>query len=332
MPNILLLGAKGYIGTPLAQSLLRSGTHHVYGVVRRPEVAKSLLADEVTPVVGSVEDTKFLKSAIAQHDIDVVVNCTSAHQVAAATLNAVIEAGKERAETLRSQTPPAIGPKLGYIYTSGSSIYGSPSKRVSDRSPVGNALARGQPGTLTKEAKVIETEQLVLAARDVLDVAVVRPHVIYGRSSWALGSWFGPLLDAKKKKDGAAVAIPAEEDSLVGVVHVDDVVSGFHAIVDRIEGRLGTWPVFDLFSETLPLPSVIDAAKEAAGVDAKVEYVGTKGDPFLELLSMRSRSDASRARTVLGWVPRRVEFLLNVESYFCAFEAHLEGKEVRMSL
>lgn len=333
MPNILLLGAGGYIAAPLALALLRSGNHHVYGLVRLQEVAKSLLANEITPVIGSVIDSELLKSTINEFDIDVVINCTSAHHDFAEVLNAVIDAGRKRTLALKSQNPPAIGPKLGYIHTSGCGVYGSPSKLVSDRSPVGNALAKGEPGTLVKDGKVVENEQLVLAAADVLDVAVVRPHVIYGRSSWVLGSWFGPLLNAKTAEwNMNSVQIPADKDALVGLVHIDDVVAGFHEVVDRIEGRLGTWPVFDLLGETLPLSSIMEAAKEAVGVKAEIEYVGAQGQPFLELLSKKMKSEASRAKTVLGWYPRKIEFLLNIEIYLKAWEAAQDGKGVRASL
>lgn len=101
--QISSLGATDYIAAPLAPSLLRTGTHYVYGVVRRPEAAKSLLPNEVTPVIGSVSDIDFLKAAITEHDIDVIINCTSAHDVSADILNAIVAAGKERSEALRCQ-------------------------------------------------------------------------------------------------------------------------------------------------------------------------------------------------------------------------------------
>ena len=333
MPNILLLGATGYIATPVALSLVRSGNHHVYGLVRRQEAAKALLANEITPIIGSASDLGLLKSSISKYSIDVVVNCTSAHSSFADILNAIVEAGKDRTDALKSQDPPAIGPKLGYVHTSGSGVYGDSKERVNDRSPVGNALAKGKIGMLAKMGKVPENEQLVLAARDVLDVAVVRPHLVYGRSSWALGGWFGPLFKAKTKEgDGSPVEINAEKDSVVGLVHVDDVASGFHAIIDRIEGRLGTWPVFDLLGETLPLADIVEAAREAMGVKSGVEYVGHKGEPFAELLSVKSKSEASRAKTVLGWYPQKMDFLLDMETYVNAWEAAQDGKEIRISL
>ena len=333
MPNVLLLGANGYIGFPLALSLVRSGVHHVYGVARQAEAARGLLANEIHPVIGSVsEDNIFLKSAIAEHDIDIVVNCTSAHHAEAKILATIIEASKEREEALKSQDPPALSPKLGYICTTGSSVYGSPSKRTNDRAPVGSALAKGTPVAIIRDGKIAQHEQLVLAASDVLDVAVIRPHIIYGRSSWAIGSWFKPVLDARDRKDGAAVQILAKKDTFPGVIHIDDVVSGYHAVIDAIEGRLGTWPVFEFVAEALPLASIVDAAKEAVGVEAETEFVGTQGQGLLDIIGGRMNSEASRAKTILGWTPKRMDFLLNIGMYLRAFEAHQEGKDIRTSV
>ena len=331
MPNVLLLGATGYIATPLAQSLLRSGNHHVFGLARRQEAAKALVINEITTIIGSASDLGLIKSSIDKYSIDVVVNCTSAHSDFAKILGAVVEAGKERAEALKAQNPPAVGPKLGYLHTSGSGVYGHPSERVSDRSPVGNALAKGPVGALVKGAKVIENEQLVLAARDVLDVAIVRPHLIYGRTSWTLGPFLGPLYKAQLSS-ASTVEVKSHKDSVLGIIHVDDVAAGMHAIIDRIEGRLGTWPVFELLGETLPVVDIMEVAREAMGVKAPVEYVGHQGDPFAEMLAGKMKTEASRAKTTLGWYPLKVDFLLNMETYVKAWEADQEGKEIRTTL
>ena len=334
MPNILLLGVTGYIGGPLALSLIRAGTHHVFGVARKAEAATSLAASEITPIIGQISDPAFLKSAITEYDIDVVINVSSAHMSSEVILNAIIEAGKERAAILKAQELPVVGPKLGYIYTSGSGIYGSPTQRRSDRSILTGKLAKSEPAALAKLGKIVENEQLVLQAREVLDVGIVRPHLVYGRSSWALGGWFGPLVEAKNKggDQSAVFEVQGYEDAIEGFVHVDDVVAGMHAVVDQIEGRLGTWPIFDLVGETLRARDVIQAGREALGIKAEPKYVGPQGNPFLELLNGKTISEASRARTVLGWTPKRTEFLLNIGTYLRAFEAALDGKSAKVTL
>jgi nucleoside-diphosphate-sugar epimerase len=117
------------------------------------------------------------------------------------------------------------------------------------------------------------------------------------------------------------VQVPVDRTACPGVVHVDDVAAGFHAAIDRIDGRLGSWPVFDLITETVSVVEVLGNVKTALGVDAPLEYTGTHGNPFLEALSLVSKSDASRAKTVLGWNPKRIEFLLNLPIYLKAWQA-----------
>lgn len=54
---------------------------------------------------------------------------------------------------------------------------------------------------------------------------------------------------------------------------------------------------------------------------ARVDFVGTGGSPVLKDLGLRCNGDAARARTVLGWYPKRNEFLLNSGRYYSAWEA-----------
>jgi len=72
MVNVLVVGATGYIGRNLSQSLVRSGNHRVYGLARTEEKAKELVAEEVIPVRGSISDNAVLEEAIENFRISVV--------------------------------------------------------------------------------------------------------------------------------------------------------------------------------------------------------------------------------------------------------------------
>lgn len=322
MPNVLILGGSGYLGLSLGQSLLRSGNYTVWGLVRSADKAKLLTANEITPIVGDVTDASTLTKTIDSASIDIVVDATSAYEQAATILKAVISAAKIRLDALAEEK--AIGPKLGFVYTSGSWVHGSPVGRVSDLSPVGNRLAKGTPSTAVGWRP--GHEQAILAARDTLDVAILRPPAIYGRSSWVWGTWWGAVLAAKKSGSSDAIQVPADRKARIGTIHIDDVVSAFHAAIDRLDGRLGSWPVFDLLGETISAVEIMEAAKAALGVKAPLEYAGTMGNPFLEALSSVTNCDASRARTGLGWEAKRKEFLLNLPLYIKAWETAQEDK------
>ncbi|KAL2838072.1 hypothetical protein BJX68DRAFT_249338 [Aspergillus pseudodeflectus] len=318
MPNVLVLGGSGYIGLALSKSLVASGNYTVWGSARSPEKAKLLAQNEITPVESDVTNAETLRTIIIENDINIVVDTTSAYEQAAQILQGVTDAAKARRDALAKEQ--FIGPKLGFVYCSGMWIHGSPSARVSDLSPVGTTISKGKSATATAWRPA--HEQAILAARDVLDVAILRPATIYGRGSWVWSTWWEPVLKAKQNGNNSdAIQIPADDKARSPTIHVDDVASGFHAAIDRIDGRLGAWPVFNLITETIGVQEITEAVKGALGVTAPVEYTGTHGNVFLEALSLVSKTEASRARTVLGWEPRRTEFLLNIPVYLRAWEA-----------
>jgi nucleoside-diphosphate-sugar epimerase len=317
MPNVFILGGSGYVGLAIAKSLLAAGTYTVWGTARTPEKAKLLLQNEIHPVEEDITNPAKLAAIIAEHSIDIVVDSTSAYEQATQILQGVVDAATTHRNTLKKEN--IVGPKLGYVYCSGSWVHGSPASRVSDLSPVGSAQSKDKPATAVAWRPA--HEQAILASRDVLDVAILRPCAMYGRTSWVWGTWWGGLLAAKKSGSQETIQVPADITARTGTLHVDDAAAAFHAAIDRLDGRLGAWPVFDLVSETIGVQEIMQAAKEALGVKAKLEYAGTHGNPFLEALSLVSKSDASRARTVLGWEPRRKEFILNLPVYLKAWEA-----------
>jgi nucleoside-diphosphate-sugar epimerase len=118
MPKILTIGATGYIGQALALSLLRSGNHTIYGIARSQSKAQDLAKLEVIPVLcpDLVTDPQPCFSAITTHNISTVILC-GADSAAKAVLDIVVTAGKQRLEAY--QKTNIIGPKLGFIYTSG---------------------------------------------------------------------------------------------------------------------------------------------------------------------------------------------------------------------
>jgi len=315
MPNVLVLGGSGYMGLAVGQALLRSGNYTVFGTARSAEKVKLLRLNEITPVEVDITSPEALSSAIESHYIDTVIDTTSAYGEAAKILEGVTKAANSKLAAFSAVK--SVGPKLGFVYASGSWVHGSPSRRVSDLTPVGNDLAPGKAATAVGWRPA--HEQAVLASRDVLDVAIIRPSLTWGRSSWAW-AFFGPLIGASADST-EAIQIPTNAAARTTLVHVDDLAEAFVNAADRIDGRLGSWPVFDIFSQQLPVPDIIEAAKKALGLKAPVEYAGTMGNAFLEALAEVNNSENSRARSVLGWQPRRTDFIGDMPAVIEAFKA-----------
>lgn len=317
MPNVLILGGTGYLGLALAQSLLRSGTHTVWGTARSAEKAKLLLSNEIAPVEVDITNPDELSKVILDNSINVVVDASSAYEKPGKILEGVIQAATAREKALVKDN--IVGPKLGFVYCSGAWIHGSQKTRINDLLPPASSFSQDKPATAVAWRPA--HEQAILAARDKLNVAIMRPHSIYGRGSWVWSTWWSGLAEAAKSGSTEPVKIPADREARSGTVHVDDVASGFHAAIDRIDGQLGSWPVFDLVTESISVVEITENAREALGAKAPLEYIGTQGNVFFEALGLVSKSDASRAKTVLGWTPRRTEFLLNIPVYVKAWQA-----------
>ena len=317
MPTVLILGATGYFGLPLAKSLLRSGDYTVYGLARSPAKAKTLVQNEIIPLIGDVSDPSSFTHLISSAPIDVVIDTTSAYEGAGALFDVIKAASKSRITTLTNDG--SSGPKLGFVYVSGTWVHGNQDTPTSDTIPPGTSLAKGKPATAAGWRPA--HEQAILASRDVLDVAIVRPSQMYGGTSWIFGTHFGPLFAAAKSGSSDPIAIPADSTARPNVVHVDDVVSGVHAVTDRIHGLLGTWPVFDFVGETILLSDILEGAKRSLGVKAPLHYAGTQGNPFLEALGLTTNNQSSRASVVLGWRAKRGSFVQNLDIYVKAWVA-----------
>jgi nucleoside-diphosphate-sugar epimerase len=319
MPKILIIGATGYLGQTLALSLLRSGNHAVYGIARSAEKAAGLARLEITPVLclDLVNNPKPVLDVIQQHNISVVVAC-GADQEAAKVLEVTLAAGNQRLEEYEKLN--FIGPKLGFVYTSGTWVHGSSLSPITDLDPVGKTLSPTQPPSLVAWRPAME--QSVLRAKDILDVVVVRPGLIYGRSSAIWKSFFDPVVE------GAKAGLPSVQVPLQtgrpNLVHVDDTAEGLHRAVDKLPLLAGTgvYPVFDLVGQTESMQDVFDAFAIAIGYKGKVELVGAGENAFAEAMSTSGSNSSGRAKSLLEWQPRRTAFAADMAVYAAAFAAH----------
>jgi nucleoside-diphosphate-sugar epimerase len=325
MVNILIIGATGYVGHALSQSLVRSGNHRVYGLARSPEKAASLARDEVLPILSSITSAA-LAEAINEHRIDIVVDVSGANQDSYTLLTLVQKVGAERLAAAKKEGIRIQ--RLGFIYCSGTWVHGSSNSPINDLVPVGTASAPFPATELT--AWRPELERAVLASSDVLDVVVVRPALVYGRSSAIWTSLFEPLYAAAQnskvnggKEVEGVVKVPVEEESRPGLVHVDDVASGFHCAIEKLSLIAGTgvYPVFDLQTSQESMRDILTSAAKEFEWKGKVELVGAGEDLFMRAMSVSGNGCSGRAKTVLGWEPRRYGFVSGMDVFAKAWVA-----------
>jgi nucleoside-diphosphate-sugar epimerase len=329
MPNILLIGAPGYIGRSLVHALSTSGLHTLFALARTPQKALLLRASEVHPIPASITDHALILNSITTHHISCIVDLSGTREskdLLAALVNyaqQVSGTGNER-----------VGGKLGYIYCSGTWVHGSSHEIVNDLMPVGVPSSPTPPADLVAWRADFEKE--VLAAQHVLDVLIIRPALVYGRAGNIWDIYFEPLSAqaGKSREENNVIELPIEPDSRPGLIHVDDVAAGFACAIEKLPLLAGTgvYPVFDLVTSTESMRDVVEAAGRVMGVKGEIKLVGAgKGDDaksiFERAMGTSYYGDVGRVRSLLGWEPRRLGgFVGGMKEFVGAWEAaRIEG-------
>jgi nucleoside-diphosphate-sugar epimerase len=297
--RIFITGANGYIGLNIALTLRRAG-HEVWGLVRSPEKAASLLRHEIRPIVGDL--------GLPESYLPVAERCTI-------LIHAAMERGSE-AVALDRKTIEALagvgsrGPKpKTLIYTSGVWVYGSTGDQAAEE------------GTPLSPARLVTWrpphEDLVLSANHVRGV-VVRPGCVYGRQGGLTSGWFaGPA-------QGKSPVIVGDGRQRWTMIHVDDVAYGYLRIVES--GRSSE--VFNLTDRSRhTVEEMATAAARAAGYKGSIDTTPlpealAKLGPYAECLAMDQHVDSRKAVRMLSWYPRHGGFLDDVGVYYEAWKAY----------
>jgi nucleoside-diphosphate-sugar epimerase len=146
-----------------------------------------------------------------------------------------------------------------------------------------------------------EVEELVLAARGGgVRSAVVRPATVHGAGGGTLADF------VTRARERGAVRVVASGHQLWSTVHIDDLADLYARVLRGIDaggvfhGASGcAYPVRDLAL----------AASIAAGGGVRVEEwpiddARSRLGGLADALALNQRVEATRARSVTGWVPR----------------------------
>lgn len=320
MPKVLILGATGYVGKRVADTLVRSGQHQVYGVARSSSKAKDLALAEITPVIceDPINTPEPYLDVVRAQNIDIIVDLAGPGPDSAKFLDHAKLIAQERASTYKAAGLHKT-PKLGFIYCSGTWVHGSSDKAVNDLDMAHEAAAT-QPGKLVAWRTGLENS--ILGSSDLLDVAIVRPGLIYGRENTIWTPFILPLLQAAQKGEADSLKVNLEPDSRPGLIHVDDVATGFQCVIERLSLINGSsiYPVFDLVTSQESMVGVFDALARTWGFKGKVDLIGAGDDLFAQAMSTSFHGSSARARQLLGWEPKRLAgFVADVDLYGNAF-------------
>jgi nucleoside-diphosphate-sugar epimerase len=306
----LVTGATGFIGSHLAQRLLRDG-HHVR-VLCRPGSEHRLPADvagEAEIVHGDLRDRASLQAAT--RGAARLFHCAG-HVLDWGTPSDFVSINVRGTQWLLEAAREARVERV--VHFSSIAVFGTPSPpRFDDSSPYGTSR------DLYSRTK-IESERIARAYGDTgLSVTILRPAVVYG----ARGRWFEePLAMIERGRmflvgGGAGTCHPCYIENLLDatllaaadpraigqsfIVSDDDSVS-FRTYFDAIASIAGRPPV----RRSIPL----FVARAIAGVlELWARALRSRNRPLLthtalDMLTTTSAMSIQKIKTELGFVPR----------------------------
>jgi nucleoside-diphosphate-sugar epimerase len=307
----LITGATGFIGTTLAEQLLRRGDG-VRALVRDPSRADELRAMGADLVRGDVSHPETLNEAVP--DVDAVVHL--AGLVKAVTREQLFTVNSDGARSLAAAAARTGGLKfvlVSSLAAAGPSVPGRPRTEVDRPAPVS---AYGQSKLAAEEA--------VRSFASALDASIVRPPIVYGpRDKEFLPSLFQLAKTGIVLKSGTS-------DKRYSIIHVNDLVDLIIAVAEngervREDGAAGvyfgddgveyTWEglargalgALGRRGAVVPVPEFVSwiaagAATAAARLTGRPAILSL--DKMMEIREPAWTCSSAKARRELGWAPR----------------------------
>lgn len=212
-PTVLLLGASGFIGQSILQSIVADGETNLRVLTRRPT---PLLRDsEVSIYAGDITDRSTLEEATP--GVDVIVNAAS--YIGSDPLKAA-QVNHEGTRNLLE-----IGTRFGvsrFVQLSTTSVYGTGPHRGESETSLPYA-----PESVTSCSRA-NAEQLVLEAGG----SVLRTGLIYGPGD----KWFIPSMIRMATILGGPIGCGESKLSVIDVEHLGRLVTGLLSTEARTDG------------------------------------------------------------------------------------------------
>lgn len=277
----LVTGATGYLGGAICRALRADGWD-VTGTARTMQSASALENSGYGVVEADLTDANSLPAAVA--GFDAVVH--------AAGLMVPERAAADRA-AVEAMLSGLQGNGRAFVYTSGTWVIGDTGDSV--------ATEKWPIRPLAFNAWQSEVEELVLAARGGgVRSAVVRPATVHGGGGGTLADFVA------RARERGAIRVVGSGRQLWSTVHVDDLADLYARVLRGIDaggvfhGASGcAYPVGDL-----ALAASIAAGGDAQVVTWPIDEARSQLGGLADALALNQRVEATRARSVTGWVPR----------------------------
>ncbi len=271
--KVFLIGATGYIGSVIAESLLAAG-HSVIGLSRSVEKDQALRALGVTPVRADLETPLTLDAP-------------------AAACDGVIFAGTTNDGRLDMNAMAVLLRGKPFLYTSGIWVLGDTRGEVYDEaSPLNPVpLVAWRP----------DAERLALDAGG----SVIRPAVVYGRAGGLVSMFVNSA-----REFGAARYI-GDGENRWPLVQVEDLAELYVLALEKAKpGSLylaADGPSYKVKEIAEAASYAADAAGQTEAVP--LEQARQQYGPFADALVLNQQVSGEKAKRELGWKPHGASVL-----------------------
>lgn len=297
--KIFITGATGYIGRSVAAAFRRAG-HAVYGLVRSNSAAAILSESEIIPIIGDLSQPDSY-SLIAEK-AEVLVHCafdSSSEGVSLdkLTLQALIAAANKH------NLPRTI------IYTSGVWVYGNTYGKIVDEAtplnPLENVNWRPQHEDIA-----------INASHSNLHTVVIRPGCVYGGVGGLTQMWFDSLSEG-------AVKMIGDGRNRWSMIHVEDLANLYVLAAEKEMNSI-------IFNATdgsqVTVKEIVAHIAAIAGIPEQIRMISPEEankeiGPFSTGLLVDQMISSQRAQRLLGWSPRHLSFLHDIERYYEAWKS-----------
>ncbi|EFC41187.1 predicted protein [Naegleria gruberi] len=309
MSSVIVLGANGYIGIGVSQSLQRNG-FSVYGTVRSEKHEKFLLANEITPLVipkvtSLFSDEKFGKIL---ERTSAIIDCIGLTDETDKIVQLVKEHSADRLKRKLS--------KLVFVFTSGIMTYGKASAELFLDENV-----RPEPTHAWVEKRRDVEYELLNGEFTHLDTVVIRPGFVYGKSG---GEIFKDFFNPKITSDGKLTIIGSPKKRW-SWVHVDDLGEAYTKVLtvgrNLVSGQLfnianpNDYPTYDRVRIEIAKQTGWQPNSENETDSLLIEPVPQE-NAGLVVWENTVMINPRKAIEVLGWNPKHLNFIEKIHVYY----------------
>ena len=295
--RVFVTGATGHVGSAIVDELLSSG-HQVLGLVRSDAAAAKLTSKGAGVHRGSLEDLESLMAGAAKADATI-------HTAFNHDFSRYKQSCEEDRLIIGAMGSVLAGSTRPFIVTSATGLL--PRSVVANEETKPEAGAAAQPRAATEEAAS------AVAARGVR-VAIVRlPPSTHGKGD-TIG--FVPTLIGLARQKGAAAYVD-DGANRWAAVHRLDAARLYRLVLEkRPEGG-----VFHAVNdEGIAVRDIVTAIAAKLGVPATSipmsEATGYFGGAFAYFASRDMPATSTRTRAQLGWSPRELGLIADLDNYF----------------